>query len=30
MSGFADEIIQIQCSRFEHMIADSQYFKEYF
>ena len=28
--GFVDEIIQIQCPRFEHIISDSQYFKDYF
>ena len=30
VAGIADEVIQIRSSRFEHVIADSQYFMEYF
>lgn len=30
VSGFADEIIQIHSPRFEHIISESTYFKEYF
>lgn len=30
VDGFVDSIIQIRCPRFEHSIAESSYFKEYF
>lgn len=30
VTGIADEIIQIYCPRFENVITDSAYFKEYF
>lgn len=30
VAGFVDEIIQIHSPRFEHVISDSQYFKDYF
>lgn len=30
VQGLADEIIKIQCPRFEHCISDTEYFKKYF
>lgn len=30
VEGFVDEVIQIKCQRFEHIISDTEYFKEYF